>query len=105
LILFFGLYLPAQELNRQFSAVRISILAFRQMDPDQDLLDRLDRREGGGPWAASALMGSFSLLAGLVGYFTLRLELSSSRELSIDGAALIAIAAFVGLFAAYHKYR
>ncbi len=73
------------------------------MDQDQDLLDQLERHERGGVTAATILIGGLSLMAGAIGYFTLRLELSSSQELSIDGAALIAIASIAGLLVAYRK--
>jgi|HubBroStandDraft_5_1064220.scaffolds.fasta_scaffold1030025_1 hypothetical protein len=73
------------------------------MDQDQDLLDQLERHERGGVAAATIFIAGLSLMAGAIGYFTLRLELSSSQELSIDGAALIAIASIAGLLVAYRK--
>jgi hypothetical protein len=73
------------------------------MDPDQDLLDELERRESGGATAATWLIAAMSLLAGTFGYFTLRLELHSSREASLDGGILIAIGAGVLLLAAYRR--
>jgi len=75
------------------------------MDPDQDILDQLARKEGGGALSIVALIAGFSLIAGLIGYFTLELELHSSKELTIDGAALTTIAALIILFAAYRKLK
>jgi|HubBroStandDraft_3_1064219.scaffolds.fasta_scaffold900623_1 hypothetical protein len=75
------------------------------MDTDQDILDQLARKEGGGALSVVAIIASLSLIAGLVGYFTLQLELHSSKELTIDGAALTTIAAIVIFFTAYRKFR
>jgi hypothetical protein len=75
------------------------------MDPDQDLLDQLDRRENGGIEAITALIVGISLIAGLVGYFTLRLQLHSGREISLDVGMLIVIGAGALLAVAYRKIR
>jgi len=75
------------------------------MDPDQDLLDQLDRRENGGIETITALILGISLIAGLVGYFTLRLQLHSGREISLDAGILIAISAGALLALAYRKIR
>ena len=75
------------------------------MDPDQDLLDQLDRRENGGIETITALILGISLIAGLVGYFTLRLQLHSGREISLDTGILIAIVAGALLSVAYRKIR
>ena len=75
------------------------------MDPDQDILDQLDRQESRNSTAAAVLIIAMTLIAGAIGYFTLRLELNSSRELAIDGGGLIGIAVAVALLVAYRKFR
>jgi len=69
------------------------------MDPDQDLLDKLDRREAGGPIAALALAGGLAAIAGIITYFTFTMELRSSPEVARDAAVLVSIvsAAVLGL--------
>ena len=52
------------------------------MDPDQDLLDQLDRREAGGLGFAVVVVGGLAVLAALVTYFTLTMELRASTELA-----------------------
>jgi hypothetical protein len=59
------------------------------VDPDQDLLDRLDRQESLGAFGVMMLVGGLAALAGLVTYFTLKLELSLSGEIAADTAILI----------------
>jgi hypothetical protein len=73
------------------------------MDQDQDLLDRLERRERGDVTTVTALIGGISVFAGTITYFTLQFERISSRELSLDASVLIAIAACAGLLFAYQK--
>jgi hypothetical protein len=75
------------------------------MDPDQDILDQLDRQEGPSFPAATALIIAVALVAGAIGYFTIRLELNSSRELATDGGGLIAIVAGAALWISYSKFR
>ena len=58
------------------------------MDPDQDILDQLDRQEGPSITALTALIIGASLIAGAVDYFTLRLELNATRELATDGGCV-----------------
>jgi hypothetical protein len=73
------------------------------MDPDQDLLDQLDRKEGASVATVMAMIIGLSVGAGLVGYFTL-LQ-ASGRELAADGGGLIAIVAAAGLLVAYRMFR
>ena len=75
------------------------------MDPDQDLLDRLDAREEGGAKTVVAVIAAISLFAGLVGFFTLQFELHSGREISLDGGVLIAVAAGFGLYIVRRKFK
>jgi hypothetical protein len=73
------------------------------MDPDQDLLDRLDRREGPGAYANIMLAGVLAALAGLVTYFTLEMELRLNGEIAIDAAILVFIGS--GLLLAISHFR
>ena len=60
------------------------------MDPDQDLLDKMDRKEGlSGPLpiAAGIAIGG---LAGAVAYLTLKLQLNAS-DAAVDVAMLVLI--------------
>jgi hypothetical protein len=75
------------------------------MDADQDILDQLDRQEAGGVTAVAACIAGLTLLAGTVAYFTFQFELAASREVSLDGAMLIAIAAAAMLLVAYRSAR
>jgi hypothetical protein len=75
------------------------------MDADQDILDQLDRREAGGVTAVAACIAGLTFLAGTVAYFTFQFELATSREASLDGAILIAIAAAAMLFFAYRTVK
>jgi len=72
------------------------------MDPDQDLLEALDRREGlTGPSLLAMVVG-ISLFAGGIAYFTL-LNRNVGQELSLDAAGLIVVASAAGLVIAYRK--
>jgi hypothetical protein len=73
------------------------------MDPDQDLLDRLEVRETRDIRAVAAVIATVSVASGLIGYFTLQYELHSGRESSLDGAVLIILAVAAGLFVAHRK--
>jgi hypothetical protein len=75
------------------------------VDPDQDLLDRLDRQEGLGVFSIVMLVGGLAALAGLVAYFTLKLELSLSGEIAADSAILIFIVSAALLGISYFKFR
>jgi hypothetical protein len=77
--------------------------AIPQMDPDQDLLDLLDRQEGLSTSAVTALIIGFSLAAAVVLFFTLRLELHSTADVSLNGAGLFALASAVAVYVAYRK--
>lgn len=75
------------------------------MDPDQDLLDKLEKSESGGTKAVVALMAGISLIAGLVGYLMLQLALHLGRQISFDSAFLIALGTGALLLVAYRKFR
>jgi hypothetical protein len=75
------------------------------MDPDQDLLDRLDRREGPGAYANIMLAGVLAALAGLVTYFTLEMELRLSGEIAIDAAILVFIGSALLLAISHFRLR
>jgi hypothetical protein len=61
------------------------------MDPDQDLLDRLDRQEGVRTFPIIMTVGGLAALAGLIAYFTLKMQLSVSGEIAADAAIWISI--------------
>lgn len=75
------------------------------MDPDQDLLDQLDRREAGGPYMVVALVCGLAILAGLVTYFTLTLALRTGPQIARDSAILAFIASAALLGIRYHRFR
>ena len=75
------------------------------MDPDQDLLDKLDRREAGGLFFISAVVIALAALTGLVAYFTLLLELHVNRDVALDSAVLAFIASACLFGASYHRFR
>jgi hypothetical protein len=75
------------------------------MDPDQDLLDRLDIQEAPGAFTITILVGGLAALAGLVAYFTLKMELSVGGEIAADTAILIFIGSAVLLGISYSKLR
>jgi hypothetical protein len=75
------------------------------VDPDQDLLDRLDRQEGPNALQAVMLGAGLAALAGAVAYFTLRMELSASGEVAADAAILIFIASAVLLAVSHFRFR
>ena len=75
------------------------------MDPDQDLLDQLDRREAGGLGFAVVVVGGLAVLAALVTYFTLTMELSASTELAGNAAALVFIVSASLLGISYRRFR
>jgi hypothetical protein len=75
------------------------------MDPDQDLLDRLDRQEGPSALQTIMLGGGLAALAGVVAYGTLKMELSASGEVAADAAILIFIASAVLLAVSHFRFR
>ena len=75
------------------------------MDPDQDLLDKLDRQEGPG-WFLVIIGGAgLAALTGLVTYFTLKMELRSSGEIATDAAILMFIGSAALLGIGFFKFR
>ena len=75
------------------------------MDPDQDLLDKLDRQEGPG-WALVITGGAgLAALTGLITYFTMKWELRATGEIAADIAILMfaGSAALLGL--GFYKFR
>jgi hypothetical protein len=74
------------------------------MDPDQDLLDALDRKEGLSTASVTAVIAGMSVLTGAVLYLSLVTQ-NFSRETSLDGAVLIMLAVAIGLIVGYRKFR
>ena len=74
------------------------------MDLDQDLLDQLEKREGGGMKVVFALVAAISAIAGFIGYFTLQLQLHPGRQISLDIALLIALSTGVLLLVGYRRF-
>jgi hypothetical protein len=90
---------------------KISNLAFLErlfapltMDPDQDLLDALDRKEGLSTASVTALIVGMSVLTGTVFYLSL-LTQNFNREIWLDGAVLTTLAVAIGLIFGYRKLR
>jgi hypothetical protein len=75
------------------------------MDPDQDLLDALDRQEGLAPLSKIAVGGALAALAGTVAYFTLKMQLNVSGEAAADTGILIFIASAILLAISYLRFR
>jgi hypothetical protein len=75
------------------------------MDPDQDLLDQLDRRETGGTAFVIAVAAGLAALAGLMTYLTLILELRASSEVARDTAILVFIISATLLGASHYRFR
>jgi hypothetical protein len=80
-------------------------MVVNRVDPDQDLLDRLDRQEGPGAPSIIMLVGGLAALAGLVGYFTFKMESSLNGEIATDAAILIFIVSAVLLAISYFRFR
>jgi hypothetical protein len=76
----------------------------RAVDPDQDLLDRLDRQEGLGAFSTMVLVGGLAVLAGLVAYFTLKMEMNLSGEIAADAAILVFVVSAALLGISYFKF-
>jgi hypothetical protein len=74
------------------------------VDPDQDLLDRLDRQEGLGAFFTMMLVGGLAALAGLVAYFTLKIDMSLSGEITTDTAILVFVVSAALLGISYFKF-
>jgi hypothetical protein len=75
------------------------------VDRDQDLLDRLDRKEGLSPSMGVVLSAGFAALAAAVAYLTLIMEIHANREVSADVAILLFIGSTVALATGYFKLR
>jgi len=75
------------------------------MDPDQDLLDQLDRREAGGSAVTAVVIGGLAALAAIVAYFTLTMELHAGPDIAGSGAALVFIASAILLGVSYYRFR
>jgi len=86
-------------------AVQLNWIARNAVDPDQDLLDKLDRKEGPGTFLTVILGAGLAALAGLVAYFTLKMELRLSGEIAADAAILISIASAALLGTSFFKFR
>ena len=75
------------------------------MDPDQDLLDRLDRQEGPGLFLTLIGGGGLAAMAGLITYFTLMLELRTSGEIAADVAILMFAGSAAMLSIGFFRFR
>ena len=75
------------------------------MDPDQDLLDALDRQEGLAPLSKITLGGVLAALAAAVAYFTLKTQLNVSGEVAADSGILIFIASAISLTISYLMFK
>jgi hypothetical protein len=89
-----GLVVPSLRRNRKLERIFCEAVALdpnvrNAVDPDQDLLDRLDRQEGLGAFSIVMLVSGLATLAGLVAYFTLKMELRFSGEIAADTAILV----------------
>ncbi len=75
------------------------------MDPDQDLLDALDRQEGLAPLSKVMLGGALAVLAGAVSYLTLKLQLNVDGETAADTGLLIFIGSAIALSVSYFRFK
>lgn len=75
------------------------------MDPDQDLLDKLDRQEGLDTLPNIILGGGLAAIAGAIAYLTLKMELNASGEAAVDAGILIFIISAMVLTLSYLRFR
>ena len=75
------------------------------MDPDQDLLDQIDHKDGLSLSLVVGMTAGLSVVIGAVVYFTMILQTQANREVAVDAAALAAIVAGVVLVTAFRKLR
>jgi len=75
------------------------------VDPDQDLLDELDRQEGPGWFLVITGAAGLAALAGLIAYFTMVLELRTSGEIAADVAILTFAGSAAVLSIGFYKFR
>jgi len=75
-------------------------------DPDQDLLNKLDRRQRRSEILSFAPAFGIALAAGLVSFALLRFALQGSAESALDvgGLVFIITACFAGLYAKPGKH-
>jgi hypothetical protein len=73
------------------------------VDSDQDLLDRLDRKEGPSHSTVIVLTAGFAAFAAAVAYFTLILAMHANKEVAGDIAILVFIASAVALGTGYFR--
>jgi hypothetical protein len=74
------------------------------VDPDQDLLDKLDRREAGGLYFVSAVVIALAALTGIIAYFALMLELHINRDVAFDSGVLVFIGSACLFGASYRRF-
>jgi hypothetical protein len=74
------------------------------VDPDQDLLDKLDRQEGLSGPLPIGLGIAMAGLAGAVAYFTLKLEWNGSPDAAVDVAMLVLIGSVTLLAICHSKF-
>jgi len=75
------------------------------MDPDQDLLDKLDRQEGLSPYSATGFAAALAVLAGGIAFCTLKLEMDATTEAAVDAAILFVITTGALLALCYSRFR
>jgi hypothetical protein len=75
------------------------------VDPDQDLLDKLDRKEGLGTGLTLILVAGLAIVAALITYFTLKMELRTGGEIATDAAILTLIGSAGLLGISFFKFR
>lgn len=75
------------------------------MDPDQDLLDKLDRQEGPGWFLVITGGAGLAALAGRVTYFTMKMELHSTGEIATDVEILMFAGSAALLSIGFFKFR
>ena len=61
------------------------------MDPDHDVLVALDRKDAERVLPSAVVLVGLGLIAGLIAYSTMRLQLDASREIALDVAGLAVV--------------
>jgi hypothetical protein len=91
--------------SRSLAALAVCTRMVSAVDPDQDLLDRLDRKEGPSPTAVIVLSAGLAAFAAVVAYFTLIMTMHANKEVAADTAILIFIASAAALGTGYLKLQ
>lgn len=75
------------------------------MDSDHDILEALDQQERSRAVPTTLLVSITALVAAVVCFFTLRLQMGAARELALDSAGLVAAVTAGGLLLAQRMIR